>query len=111
MLGRTGAKSVFIAGYLRTLRAYRAAGVILISAVITQETRQLLGPSVPIISVAISDKSGSPRWPSTTSRQPTTRPAICSGSAAGASACSRGSGFGPRGPAPRARLPPRHDRG
>jgi DNA-binding LacI/PurR family transcriptional regulator len=37
MLGRTGAKSVFIAGYLRTLRTYRAAGVILISAVIAAE--------------------------------------------------------------------------
>jgi DNA-binding LacI/PurR family transcriptional regulator len=60
MLGRTGAKSAYIAGYLRTLRTYRAAGVILISAVITPETRQLLGPNVPIISVAISDKSGSP---------------------------------------------------
>jgi DNA-binding LacI/PurR family transcriptional regulator len=60
MLGRTGAKSAFIAGYLRTLRTYRGAGVILISAVITPETRQLLGPNVPIISVAISDKSGSP---------------------------------------------------
>ncbi|HEV7933187.1 MAG TPA: hypothetical protein VGP70_12885 [Actinomadura sp.] len=32
MLGRTGAKSAYIAGYLRTLRTYRAAGVILISA-------------------------------------------------------------------------------
>jgi LacI family transcriptional regulator len=42
------------------LRTYRAAGVILISAVITPETRQLLGPGIPIISVAISDKSGSP---------------------------------------------------
>lgn len=60
MLGRTGAKSAFIAGYLRTLRTYRAAGVILISAVITPETRQLLGPNIPVISVAISDKSGSP---------------------------------------------------
>jgi LacI family transcriptional regulator len=60
MLGRTGAKSAFIAGYLRTLRTYRAADVILISAVITPETRQLLGPNIPIISVAISDKSGSP---------------------------------------------------
>jgi DNA-binding LacI/PurR family transcriptional regulator len=28
--------------------------------VITPETRQLLGPSVPVTSVAISDKSGSP---------------------------------------------------
>jgi DNA-binding LacI/PurR family transcriptional regulator len=60
MLGRTGAKPAFIAGYLRTLRTYRAAGVILISAVITPETRQLLGPNIPIISVAIGDKSGSP---------------------------------------------------
>ncbi|WP_045732013.1 LacI family DNA-binding transcriptional regulator [Pseudarthrobacter chlorophenolicus] len=60
MLGRTGAKSAFIAGYLRTLRTYRAAGVILISAVITQEIRQLLGPNIPVISVAIRDKSGSP---------------------------------------------------
>jgi DNA-binding LacI/PurR family transcriptional regulator len=32
MLGRTGAKSAYIAGYLRTLCTYRAAGVILISA-------------------------------------------------------------------------------
>jgi hypothetical protein len=56
----TGAKSAYIAGYLRTLRTYRAAGVILISAGITPEPRQLLGPNVPIISVAISDKSGSP---------------------------------------------------
>ncbi|WP_425864793.1 LacI family DNA-binding transcriptional regulator [Arthrobacter sp. TWP1-1] len=60
MLGRTGAKSAYIADYLRTLRTYRAAGVILISAVITPEIRQLLGPTVPVISVAISDKSGSP---------------------------------------------------
>lgn len=60
MLGRTGAQSAYIAGYLRTLRTYRAAGVILISAVITPETRALLGPNVPIISVAISDRSGSP---------------------------------------------------
>lgn len=60
MLGRTGAKSAFIAGYLRTLRTYRAAGVILISAVITSEIRQLLGPNIPVISVAIRDKSGSP---------------------------------------------------
>lgn len=60
MLGRTGLQSVFIDGYLRTLRTYRAAGVILISAVITQETRQILGPNIPIISVAISDRSGSP---------------------------------------------------
>jgi DNA-binding LacI/PurR family transcriptional regulator len=87
MLGRTGAKSAYIAGYLRTLRTYRAAGVILISAVITPKTRQLLGPNVPIISVAI--KSGSPASRSTTSRRPTTRPATCSASATGASACSR----------------------
>ncbi|MDF9751578.1 hypothetical protein [Arthrobacter sp. ES3-54] len=60
MLGRTGAKSAFIANYLRTPCTYWAAGVILTSAVITPETRQLLAPSVPIISVAISDKSGSP---------------------------------------------------
>jgi DNA-binding LacI/PurR family transcriptional regulator len=86
MLGRTGAKSAYI---LRTLRTYRAAGVILISAVITPETRQLLGPNVPIISVAISDKSGSPASRSTTSRPPTTRPATCSASATGALACSR----------------------
>lgn len=60
MLGRTGSQSVFIDGYLRTLRTYRAAGVILISAVIRQQMRQLLGPNIPIISVAISDGSGSP---------------------------------------------------
>ncbi|WP_434992093.1 LacI family DNA-binding transcriptional regulator [Arthrobacter sp. Ld5] len=60
MLGRTGSQSVFIDGYLRTLRTYRAAGVILISAVISQQMRQVLGPNIPIISVAISDRSGSP---------------------------------------------------
>ena len=60
MLGRTGAKSAYIASYLRTLRTYRAAGVILVSAVIKPEIRQLLGPTIPVISVAISDKSGSP---------------------------------------------------
>jgi hypothetical protein len=59
-LDQAGAKSAYIAGYLRTLRTYRASGVILISAVIMPETRQLLGPNIPIISVAISDKSGSP---------------------------------------------------
>lgn len=48
MLGRTGAKSAYIAGDLRTLRTYRAAGVILISAVITPESRQLLGATVAI---------------------------------------------------------------
>jgi LacI family transcriptional regulator len=75
ILGRTGAKSAYIAGYLGTLRTYRAAGVILISAVITPETRQLLGPNAPLISVAISNKSGSPASPSTTSKPPTTPPA------------------------------------
>jgi DNA-binding LacI/PurR family transcriptional regulator len=60
MLGPTGAKYAYIASYLLTLRTYRAAGVVLISAVVTPATRQLLKPNVPIISVAISDRSGSP---------------------------------------------------
>lgn len=60
MLGRTGYGSRFIDDYLRTLRNHRAAGVILISAVITPELRQALGPGRPVISVAISDGSGTP---------------------------------------------------
>ncbi|WP_445155092.1 hypothetical protein ACTWLI_02295 [Arthrobacter sp. Hor0625] len=46
MLSRTGAKSAYIAGYLRTLRTNRRAGVILISAVNTPESRQLTEPDV-----------------------------------------------------------------
>lgn len=45
LLGRASYKSVANAGYLRTLRSYRATGVILISALITPETRQRLGPN------------------------------------------------------------------
>lgn len=45
MLCRAGARPACIASCMRTLRAYRAAGVPLISAVITPETRQLLAPN------------------------------------------------------------------
>ena len=55
MLGRTGPSSTYAASYLRTLRTYRAAGVILISAAVTPEMRRVLGSSVPIMSVAIRD--------------------------------------------------------
>ncbi|GHD40939.1 LacI family transcriptional regulator [Mycetocola manganoxydans] len=55
MLGRTGQGSTFAPGYLRTLRTYRSAGVILISAAITPEMRRVLGSNVPLISVAIRD--------------------------------------------------------
>jgi len=61
MLGRTGAGSEFAPGYLRTLRTYRSAGVILISAAITAEMRRALGSSVPMISVAIRNGA---RFPS-----------------------------------------------
>jgi DNA-binding LacI/PurR family transcriptional regulator len=77
MLGPTGAKSAYIAGYLRTLRTYRAAGVILISAVITPETRQLLGRTSPSSPSPSATSPAPPAWPWTTSRQPTTRPATC----------------------------------
>lgn len=55
MLGRTGPGSTFAPGYLRTLRTYRAAGVILISAAITPEMRRALGSGIPLVSVAIRD--------------------------------------------------------
>lgn len=55
MLGRTGPSATFAAGYLRTLRTYRAAGVILISAAVTAEMRRVLGSGIPLISVAIRD--------------------------------------------------------
>lgn len=55
MLGRTGEGSAFAPDYLRTLRTYRSAGVILISAAITPEMRRVLGSTVPLISVAIRD--------------------------------------------------------
>ncbi|QYH35526.1 LacI family DNA-binding transcriptional regulator [Salinibacterium sp. M195] len=55
MLGRTGPSSTYAASYLRTLRTYRAAGVILISAAVTPEMRRVLGSSVPLMSVAIRD--------------------------------------------------------
>ncbi|MEL4356688.1 MULTISPECIES: LacI family DNA-binding transcriptional regulator [unclassified Luteococcus] len=60
MLGRTGLGSTFSQQYLRTMRAYRAAGIVLISAVITDELRRTLGTTRPVISVAISDGSGTP---------------------------------------------------
>ncbi len=55
MLGRTGEGSAFAPGYLRTLRTYRSAGVVLISAAITPDMRRVLGSTVPLISVAIRD--------------------------------------------------------
>ncbi len=60
MMGPASAKSAYTARYLRTLRTYLFSCVIFISAVITPETRQLLGPNVPIISGAIIGKSDSP---------------------------------------------------
>lgn len=60
MLGRTGFGSLYSCEYLRTMRAYRAVGVVLISAVITDEFRHHLGPNRPLVSVAISDRSGTP---------------------------------------------------
>ncbi|HEY0258978.1 MAG TPA: LacI family DNA-binding transcriptional regulator [Lacisediminihabitans sp.] len=55
MLGRTGPRSIYAPGYLRTFRTYRAAGVILISTVVTAEIRKTLGPQIPFIAVAIRD--------------------------------------------------------
>ncbi|WP_291048549.1 LacI family DNA-binding transcriptional regulator [Herbiconiux sp.] len=55
MLGRTGPSSTFAASYLRTLRTYRAAGVILISAAVTADMRRALGSGIPLMSVAIRD--------------------------------------------------------
>lgn len=55
MLGRTGPGSAYAARYLRTLRTYRAAGVVLISAAVTPDMRRVLGSSVPLMSVAIRD--------------------------------------------------------
>jgi LacI family transcriptional regulator len=55
ILGRTGPQSTFAASYLRTLRTYRAAGVILISAAVTPEMRRILGSTIPLMSVAIRD--------------------------------------------------------
>ncbi|WP_010203571.1 LacI family DNA-binding transcriptional regulator [Salinibacterium sp. PAMC 21357] len=55
MLGRTGPSSTYASSYLRTLRTYRAAGVILISAAVTPEMRRVLGSNVPLMSVAIRD--------------------------------------------------------
>ncbi|MFH5824786.1 LacI family DNA-binding transcriptional regulator [Georgenia sp. AZ-5] len=60
MYGRTGLESAYAAPYLRTLRTYRASGVVLISSVIKPEFRQVLGTSIPMISVAITDRSGAP---------------------------------------------------
>lgn len=55
MLGRTGPAATHATGYLRTLRTYRAAGAVLISAAITADMRRALGASIPIVSVAIRD--------------------------------------------------------
>lgn len=55
MLGRTGPSCTNAASYLRTLRTYRAAGVILISAAVNPDMRRVLGSSVPLMSVAIRD--------------------------------------------------------
>ncbi|WP_454778697.1 LacI family DNA-binding transcriptional regulator, partial [Georgenia muralis] len=55
MLGRSGPAAGYAAGHLRTLRTYRAAGAILLSAAINPEMRRTLGPNVPMISVAIRD--------------------------------------------------------
>lgn len=55
MLGRTGPGAELATGYLRTLRAYRPAGVVLISTAITPDMRRAAGPRVPLISVAIRD--------------------------------------------------------
>lgn len=55
MLGRTGPSSAYAASYLRTLRTYRAAGVILISAAVTADMRRALGSVIPLMSVAIRD--------------------------------------------------------
>lgn len=60
MLGRTGLGSAHAAEYLRTLRTYRSAGVILISAAITADMRRALGANVPLIAVAIRDHSNFP---------------------------------------------------
>ncbi|WP_210505785.1 LacI family DNA-binding transcriptional regulator [Naasia sp. SYSU D00057] len=54
VLGRTGAGSEYALGYLRSLKTFRAAGVVLISAAITPEMRRVAG-RVPLISVAIRD--------------------------------------------------------
>ncbi|WP_189349655.1 LacI family DNA-binding transcriptional regulator [Zhihengliuella salsuginis] len=53
MLGRTGSGAELAVEYLRTLRAYRPAGVVLISTAITPEMRRAVGSRVPLVSVAI----------------------------------------------------------
>lgn len=53
MLGRTGAGAELATDYLRTLRAYRPAGVVLISSAITPDMRRAAGSRIPLISVAI----------------------------------------------------------
>jgi LacI family transcriptional regulator len=55
IFGRTGPNSGLAPNYLRTLRTYRAAGVILISAAVTAEMRRVLGSTIPLMSVAIRD--------------------------------------------------------
>ena len=60
MLGRTGRGSEHAPGYLRTLKTYRAAGVVLISAAITPDMRRAAGTKMPLISVAIRDGAAFP---------------------------------------------------
>jgi len=60
MLGRTGEGAELAPGYLRTLKTYRAAGVVLISSALTAEMRRAIGPKIPIISVAIGHGSDFP---------------------------------------------------
>lgn len=60
MLGRTGRDAELAKGYLRTMRNHRVAGAILISTTISAEHRTMWGTSRPLISVAITDKSGAP---------------------------------------------------
>ncbi|MEU6611818.1 LacI family DNA-binding transcriptional regulator [Streptomyces shenzhenensis] len=61
MLGRTGPHAVHAPGYLRNFRAFRVAGVIFISTVVTAEIRRALGSRIPFTAVAIRDGS---RFPS-----------------------------------------------
>ncbi len=60
MLGRTGGDAELVKGYLRTMRNHRVAGAILISTTISPEHRAMWGTTRPLISVAITDKSGAP---------------------------------------------------
>src|SRR3954454_1186164 len=59
VLGRTGAGSEYAPGYLRSLKTFRAAGVVLISAAITPDMRRVAA-GMPLISVAIRDGESFP---------------------------------------------------